>query len=448
MGDAEALLLVDDQQAEVAELHVLREQAVRADDDVDLAGGEIFERRLLFRLGAEAADHVDADRERREPVLQGLEVLEREHRGRGEDRDLLAVHHRLEGGAHRHFGLAVADVAAQQPVHRRRRLHVALDVGDRGALIRREIPLERVLELLLPVSVGAEGVARHRLARGVELEQLFRHVAHRLLDARLGLFPGRAAEPVERGPRRAAVALDQIEPFDRHEELVVAGIAELHELLRLDADLDALQADEHADAVIDVDDEIADLQVTEIGEERGGRGAPALVNLPVLFEDVGLRPELETGLGQPEAAREVTGPDQHAGPVGVFGALDRHGEDVVVGEHFDGSLGAARGVGDEKDGVAALATATDFRGPILHAAVELHRRLTGHVARRCATLAVLADLERLEQRGAFEPPPRVLPRHDQLRRRRRGHTLRHRLLVAGADLLRQLLALRVHLVRF
>ena len=38
--DAEALLFVDDQQAEVLELHVLREQAVRADDDVEPARGE------------------------------------------------------------------------------------------------------------------------------------------------------------------------------------------------------------------------------------------------------------------------------------------------------------------------------------------------------------------------------------------------------------------------
>ena len=48
--DAEALLLVDDQQAEIAELHVLRQQAMRADDDLDLAGFEILERRLLLRL--------------------------------------------------------------------------------------------------------------------------------------------------------------------------------------------------------------------------------------------------------------------------------------------------------------------------------------------------------------------------------------------------------------
>ena len=146
-------------------------------------------------------------------------------------------------------------------------------------LIRRQIPLERVLELLLPVRVGAEGMALHRLARGVELEQLLGHVAHRLLDAGLGLFPGRAAEPVERGARGAGVALDQIEPLDRDEELVVAGVAELHELLRLDADLDALQADEHADAVIDVDDEIADLEVAEVGEE-GARSPSAAAREP------------------------------------------------------------------------------------------------------------------------------------------------------------------------
>ena len=65
------------------------------------------------------------DREAGEAIAQRLQVLERQHRRRREKRHLLAVHHRLERGAHRHFGLAVADVAAEQPIHRRRRLHVA-----------------------------------------------------------------------------------------------------------------------------------------------------------------------------------------------------------------------------------------------------------------------------------------------------------------------------------
>ena len=91
-----------------------------------------------------------------------FEVLRGEHRRGREDRDLLAVHHRLERGAHGDFRLAVADVAAQQAIHRRRRFHVALDVGDRGGLVGRELELERALELLLPVRVGAERVARAR----------------------------------------------------------------------------------------------------------------------------------------------------------------------------------------------------------------------------------------------------------------------------------------------
>ena len=104
---------------------------MRADDDVDLAGREIGERLLLLGLAPEPAHHVDADRKAGEALPQRLLMLKRQHRRRREERHLLAVHHRLERGAHRDFGLAVADVAAQQAVHRRRRFHVALDVGDR-----------------------------------------------------------------------------------------------------------------------------------------------------------------------------------------------------------------------------------------------------------------------------------------------------------------------------
>ena len=41
--DPEPLFLVDDEQPEVAELHVLRQQAVRADDGFDFPGREVGE---------------------------------------------------------------------------------------------------------------------------------------------------------------------------------------------------------------------------------------------------------------------------------------------------------------------------------------------------------------------------------------------------------------------
>ena len=147
-------------------------------------------------------------------------------------------------------------------------------------LIGRQVPLEGVFELLLPVRVGAEGVAGHRLARGVELEQLLRHVAHRLLDLGLRLLPRRAAQAIEGRLGAAGVLLDEIEPLDRDEQLVLAVIAELEELLHdvAVADGDLLQADELADAVIDVDDEIADLEIAQIREEgRRQRSLPRVV---------------------------------------------------------------------------------------------------------------------------------------------------------------------------
>ena len=65
VADAEALLFVDDQQAEVGELDILRQHAVRADEDVDLAGFGFLQDLFLLLGDAEAADHFDGDRERR-----------------------------------------------------------------------------------------------------------------------------------------------------------------------------------------------------------------------------------------------------------------------------------------------------------------------------------------------------------------------------------------------
>ena len=120
VAHAEALLLIDDQQAEILELDVLRQQAMGADENVDFAGLDAFRRiDLLLLRRAEARDHLDVDGKLREAVLEGFEVLEAENGGGREHRDLLAILHGFEGGAHGDFGFAVADVAAEQAVHRR-----------------------------------------------------------------------------------------------------------------------------------------------------------------------------------------------------------------------------------------------------------------------------------------------------------------------------------------
>ncbi len=75
MLDAEALLLVDDHQAQIAELDVLGKQAVRADGEIDLAFGQVGEAGRQFLGTAEAAEHLDAHRKGLEAPLEGLEML-------------------------------------------------------------------------------------------------------------------------------------------------------------------------------------------------------------------------------------------------------------------------------------------------------------------------------------------------------------------------------------
>ncbi len=127
----------------------------------------------------------------RQPLAEGAEVLLGQHRRRHQHGDLFAVHDRLEGRAHGHFGLAIAHIATDQPIHGLLRLHVALDVVDGVELVVGLLEGEAGLQLLLPRSVRAVGMARDQLALGVELEQVVGDVGHRALGPLLDRLPSR-----------------------------------------------------------------------------------------------------------------------------------------------------------------------------------------------------------------------------------------------------------------
>ena len=132
---AEAMLLVDDRQREVAERDLLLEQRVGADQQIDLADGEPFEH--LGALAAALAAGQDRDRdagrggERRDRV----EMLARQDLGRRHQRGLAAGLDHGGGGEQRHHGLARADVALQQPQHALGLGEIGDDLVD-GALLR------------------------------------------------------------------------------------------------------------------------------------------------------------------------------------------------------------------------------------------------------------------------------------------------------------------------
>ena len=117
--DAESLLLVDNHQAQIGERHVGLREPVRADDDIDRSGFQALDDLILLRP-VQTAERRDLEREFGHPLGERAAMLLAENRGRHEHGHLIAGIDRFERGPHRHFRFAVADVAAQQPIHRPR----------------------------------------------------------------------------------------------------------------------------------------------------------------------------------------------------------------------------------------------------------------------------------------------------------------------------------------
>ena len=157
----EAMLLVHDQQAEVLEGHVLGQQPVGADHDVGLARVASRSSAAFCSFAVRKRDSTSIlHREVGQPLEEGAAVLLGQNRRRHQHRHLLAALHRLERRAHRDLGLAVPDVADQQPVHGPRPLHVLLDLLGGLSLVRRVLVEEARLQLALPLGIGRKRIAR------------------------------------------------------------------------------------------------------------------------------------------------------------------------------------------------------------------------------------------------------------------------------------------------
>ena len=87
-------------------------------------------------------------------------MLARQERGRNDDGHLLAVHGGDERGAQRHFGLAEADIAADEPIHRAARAHVVEHGLDGVELVLGLVIGEARGELVVETLRRRRGAAR------------------------------------------------------------------------------------------------------------------------------------------------------------------------------------------------------------------------------------------------------------------------------------------------
>ena len=193
-------------------------------------------------------------------------VLAREQRRRRDDRDLLAVDRRGEGGAQRDLGLAEADVAAHQPVHRPAGGQIVERRLDRARLVRRLVIGKARAELV--VETFGRGEARRRRASCAAAATRISSPA--ISRTRFFMRALRDCQPAPPSLSSSlglrAVARQKLEIFDRQEQPVAAGIVDLEAIVRRARRLDRLQSDEAADAVVDMDDEIASGERARFGQ--------------------------------------------------------------------------------------------------------------------------------------------------------------------------------------
>ena len=261
---AEALLLVHDEKAEIPEGDALLQQTVRADQKIDAARERLFENVLFLAGRTVPGKERDLDRVAEKAAHCGLVMLAGEHRGGHEDRALLAVENALHGRAQRDLRFAVADVAAEQAVHRHRLFHIGLDLLNAPELIVRFGVAERLFKLRLPRAVRRKGVARRAGARGIELCKLGGELLRRGLGAGRRPFPLRAAHARElHGAVLAAadVFRHKVELRRRNVQTVRPGVTYFNVVLFHAVHRQPENAGEAADAVVLVHHEIADREI-------------------------------------------------------------------------------------------------------------------------------------------------------------------------------------------
>ena len=233
----------------------------------------------LLDLGrlAQARDHLHVEGRVGEALAEAAEVLLGQDRRRDQHHHLLAVDGSLVGRPQRDLRLAVADVAADEAVHRALALHVGLDRIDRLHLVGGLAVGKRGLEGELQLAVGREGVAAAHASLGVEVEQLAGHLLRGPPRPRLQVEPALAPERAQLrlGAVGADVAADLGELVGGGEDAVAAPVLQLEVVASDLGQRLRVEAREARNAVVLVDHQVPHSQLDRARDPvpRLGRGS-------------------------------------------------------------------------------------------------------------------------------------------------------------------------------
>ena len=310
--NTEALFFVDHEQTKVLEDDAVLQQSMRSDHAINFAVLQSLEHDLGFLGGEEATQYLNANRIASEAVGERVAVLCRQQRRRRQHRDLLAVLDRFERSTDRDLGLAKANIAAHQSIHRIGALHIDLDLVDRLALIGRLHKWERLLHLVLPRRIHPERVADGVHPLLVEHDQLVGNLAHCAAYPPFRLREVATAQSVQRRRLAAHILPQRIDLIAGHVQLVAALVVQQQVVALGAANRTLDHALVLADAVLIVHDVVARL---EIFEQSGA--------LPLTRPCAAMctPPAGEIGLGDHGQLRQ-----RH-----IAAAMQRSGDDVATG---------------------------------------------------------------------------------------------------------------------
>ncbi len=173
VAHAESLLLVDDQKSQILVLHICGQQSVCADDNVHQAFFQPLNRLFHLARSSKPRQHFHAHRKIFHALQKCIVVLLCQDRRRHEIRDLLAVLNSLECSAYSNLRFPIPYIAADQPVHDARALHVAFCRLDGQQLVSGLLKRKHLLKLLLPHCIFAKDKSLFLLPDGIQLHEIF-----------------------------------------------------------------------------------------------------------------------------------------------------------------------------------------------------------------------------------------------------------------------------------
>ncbi len=190
-------------------------------------------------------------------------MLLREQRRGHENGYLLATVDRGECRTQCDFGLAVADIAADDTIHRAVRRQVLEHLANRSILVFGFLERESILEGTIVRFVPAEAVSGPRGTPRIHVQELGGNIADPLDRAPLGFGPLIGAEAMQRRilGRGARITRDQLEGVYRHVKLVTIRVFEVQEFAARATRDERGQAEITPDAVFLVNDRRTWLQV-------------------------------------------------------------------------------------------------------------------------------------------------------------------------------------------